>query len=60
MTSYIHKKTGKKYYLLRWGMDCTNERNGLVVAIYMGAGPRVYVREKREFLRKFEEEMEVE
>ena len=41
-------------------MDCTNERNGLVVAIYMGAGPRVYVREKREFLRKFEEEMEVE
>lgn len=38
-------------------MECSNDRAGLVVVVYALVGERrdIFVREKQEFLEKFEE-----
>jgi hypothetical protein len=53
---YRHKKTGNLYRWLAAGVDATNERDGLMVAIYCEPddGHSVYVREMSEFNEKFE------
>lgn len=49
-----HKKTGNKYQVIAdEAIDCTNERDGLPVVIYYRDG-LFFVREKAEFLEKFE------
>lgn len=54
---WINKKNGKEYMVLREGIDCTNERDGLKVVIYLALGveDKIFVREKNEFLEKFTE-----
>lgn len=49
-----HIKTGNKYQVLSdSAIDCTNERDGLPVVVYYRDG-LFFVREKAEFLEKFE------
>ena len=53
---YVHKKTGNRYRLLAHAVDCTNSRDGTMVAVYAPDynGHTVYVRELTEFEEKFE------
>lgn len=49
-----HKKTGNKYQVISdEAIDCTNERDGTLAVIYYRDG-LFFVREKAEFLEKFE------
>jgi len=52
---YRQIKTGKLYRWLAAGADCTNERDGLRVAIYCPCDDEhtIFVREREEFERKF-------
>lgn len=56
--AYIHHKTGKRYHLLAFGVDCTNSRAGKEVAIYCpdDNANTIYVREVAEFNEKFSPE----
>jgi len=53
---YRHVKTGNSYRLIKQGMDCTNSRDGLRVAIYCrdGEPEKTFVRDLAEFHQKFE------
>ena len=50
-----NKKTGKVYELISFGIDVTNARDGLQVAIYTAGEGTMFVRELTEFYEKFEE-----
>lgn len=54
---WVNKKNGKEYMVLKEGIDCTNERDGLKVVIYLALDveDKIFVREKSEFLEKFKE-----
>lgn len=60
MDNYIpkwaNKKTGKLYVIFDVCIDKTSERDGLPVIIYrsVDVGSPLFVREKKEFLQKFE------
>ena len=58
MHTYINRKNGKRYVVLAEGIDCTNARDGTPVIVYHPEDNpnRVYVREKAEFIVKFEPE----
>ena len=50
----IHKKTGNKYQVIAdESIDCTNYRDVFPVVIYYRDG-MFFVREKAEFIEKFE------
>lgn len=58
---YIHKKTGKHYWVIaRRAVDCTNSRSGAVVVVYCRGDSRDvatqdwFVRDAAEFHEKFE------
>lgn len=57
---YRHKKTGHRYWFICQGIDCTNSRDGVKVALYQSErrNAAIFVRELSEFLDKFEEVME--
>lgn len=52
---YRNKKNGKTYIVLGEVIDCTNERDGTLCILYTDE-KKVFVREKKEFLEKFEED----
>lgn len=52
---YRNKKNGKIYIVLGEVIDCTNERDGTLCILYTDE-KKVFVREKKEFLEKFEED----
>lgn len=54
---YIHKKTGNKYFVTGEAINATNANDGQVMIIYTNADGKTFVREKKEFLEKFEEEI---
>lgn len=50
----VHKKTGNEYQVIaNEAIDCTNERDGTPVVIYYRDG-KFFVRDKTEFIEKFE------
>ena len=59
-TCYINRKNGKRYVVLAEGIDCTNARDGTPVIVYHPEDNpnRVCVREKAEFIVKFEPDPE--
>lgn len=50
---YRNKKSGEIYIVLGEVIDCTNERAGTICTLY-NDGKKLFVREKKEFLEKFE------
>ena len=52
---WINNKNGRKYQVVSEAIDCTNERDGLIVVAYTckEAEGKLFVREKGEFLLKF-------
>ena len=60
MHTYINRKNGKRYVVLAEGIDCTNVRDGTPVIVYHPEDNpnRVCVREKAEFIVKFEPDPE--
>lgn len=54
MTEYIHKKTGNIYTVEGEAIDCTNSRNDTIVVLYRNKEGMLFVREKGEFLEKFD------
>lgn len=52
---WINNKNGREYKVIDEAIDCTNERDGLIVVVYIckEAGGKLFVREKNEFLKKF-------
>lgn len=50
---YRNKKSGEIYIVLGEVIDCTNERDGTICILY-NDGKKLFVREKKEFLEKFE------
>ena len=52
---WINKKNGNQYQVVKEAIDCTNERDGLIVVVYTAekAPGKLFVREKNEFLVKF-------
>lgn len=52
---WINNKNEREYQVLNEAIDCTNERDGLIVVIYIckEAEEKLFVREKNEFLKKF-------
>lgn len=52
---WINKKNGRKYEVLSEAIDCTNERDGLIVVVYIckEVEGKLFVREKSEFMNKF-------
>jgi hypothetical protein len=56
MLHYTHKKTGRRYLLLAQATDCTNSRDGTIVAIYCPDDNQhsIFVRDLSEFEAKFE------
>lgn len=61
MIPFIHHKSGRRYLLLAFAIDCTNARNGKEVAIYCPDDNEhtIYVRELDEFNAKFSPEKPV-
>ncbi|MCZ8155680.1 MAG: DUF1653 domain-containing protein [Leptospira sp.] len=58
MKTYRHKKSGNIYVLIGYAKNCTNENDGQEMIVYQPADSaenRMFVREKNEFLTKFEE-----
>lgn len=54
---YRNRKSGRVYALIAEACDCTNSRDGTPVVIYTYLEPehrRLFVRERAEFLQKFE------
>lgn len=52
---WINNKNGREYQVIKEAIDCTNERDGLIVVVYIckEAKGKLFVREKKEFLNKF-------
>lgn len=52
---WINKKNGREYQVVQEAIDCTNERDGLIVVVYIckEVEGKLFVREKTEFLNKF-------
>lgn len=50
---FRNKKNGKIYMVLGEVSDCTNERDGTVCILYTDE-KKVFVREKKDFFKKFE------
>lgn len=50
---YRNKKSGEIYIVLGEVIDCTNERDGTICILYNDS-KKLFVREKKEFLEKFE------
>ena len=52
---WINNKNEREYQVLNEAIDCTNERDGLIVGVYIckEAEGKLFVREKNEFLKKF-------
>ncbi|AVQ30832.1 hypothetical protein C4N18_06250 [Fusobacterium varium ATCC 27725] len=52
---WINNKNGREYQVIDEAIDCTNERDGLIVVVYIckEAKGKLFVREKNEFLKKF-------
>lgn len=52
---WINKKNGREYEVLSEAIDCTNERDGLIVVVYIckEVEGKLFVREKSEFMNKF-------
>lgn len=49
----VHKKTGKKYWVLDAALNCTNKDDNMPMVVYT-SGDLVFVREEHEFFQKFE------
>ena len=51
---WINNKNGREYQAVNEDIDCTNERDGLIVVVYIckEAEGKLFVREKSEFLKK--------
>lgn len=49
-----NRKTGKPYFVISEGKDCTNIRDGLDVIVYWTGSGGVFVRERAEFFEKLE------
>lgn len=56
---YRNKKNGKIYIVVSEVIDCTNERDGTICILY-NDGKKLFVREKKEFLEKFEKVVDSE
>lgn len=54
---YIHKKTGNKYFVTGEAINTTNSQDGQVMVVYANTDGKTFVREKTEFLEKFEGKM---
>lgn len=57
MLNYIHKKTGKRYRLVCFAMNCTNgDHDGRPMVVYRDAldASKIYTRCANEFSQKFE------
>ncbi|MGY0394046.1 MULTISPECIES: hypothetical protein [unclassified Fusobacterium] len=52
---WINNKNKREYQVIKEAIDCTNERDGLIVVVYIckEAEGKLFVREKEEFLTKF-------
>ena len=52
---WINNKNGREHQVIDEAIDCTNERDGLIVVVYIckEAKGKLFVREKNEFLKKF-------
>lgn len=52
---WINNKNKREYQVVQEAIDCTNERDGLLVVVYIckEAEGKLFVREKSEFLQKF-------
>ena len=52
---WINNKYRREYQVVSEAIDCTNERDGLIVVVYTckEADGKLFVREKGEFLVKF-------
>lgn len=48
---WINNKNGREYQAVNEAIDCTNERDGLIVVVYIckEAEGKLFVREKSEF-----------
>jgi len=53
--AYNHKKTGDRYFVTGEAINATNAQDGQVMIIYANSDDETFVREKTEFLEKFEE-----
>lgn len=54
-STWINKKNEREYEVIKEAIDCTNERDGLIVVVYIckEVEGKLFVREKEEFLNKF-------
>lgn len=52
---WINNKNKREYQVVKEAIDCTNERDGLEVVVYIckEVPGKLFVREKNEFLSKF-------
>ncbi|WP_291259914.1 hypothetical protein [Fusobacterium sp.] len=52
---WTNNKNKREYQVIKEAIDCTNERDGLIVVVYIckEAEGKLFVREKEEFLTKF-------
>lgn len=52
---WINNKNKREYQVIKEAIDCTNERDGLAVVVYIckEVEGKLFVREKNEFLKKF-------
>lgn len=52
---WINNKNKREYQVVKEALDCTNERDGLEVVVYIckEIPEKLFVREKSEFLNKF-------
>ena len=52
---WINNKNKREYQVIQEAIDCTNERDGLIVIVYIckEVEGKLFVREKTEFLNKF-------
>lgn len=55
---YKNKKKGTLYVVVGIATDATNARDGNEVVIYKSCDGHLYVRDKEEFLIKFEESLD--
>ncbi|WP_294704428.1 hypothetical protein [uncultured Fusobacterium sp.] len=52
---WVNNKNKREYQVVKEAIDCTNERDGLTVVVYIckEVEGKLFVREKNEFLKKF-------
>lgn len=55
--TFIHKKTGDRYFVAGEATNATNAQDGQVMVVYSNAEGKTFVREKSEFYEKFEDEI---